>query len=52
MRIVFAMVDLAGELAGLQMGLGFATFSKPQKSSTAAVVSQYLGVLMSLLSWP
>ena len=49
MRIVFAMVDLAGELSGLQMGLGFASFFDPQKSSDSAVVSQYLGIMMTLV---
>ena len=49
MRIVFAMVDLAGELTGLQMGLGFASFFDPQNSTDTALISQYLGVLMTMV---
>ena len=29
MRVVFVAVEMAGELVGLQMGLGFATFFDP-----------------------
>ena len=46
MRIVFAAVDLAGELIGLQMGLGFATFFDPLHGNNAPVIAQ----LMSLLT--
>ncbi len=49
MRIVFAMVDLAGELTGLQMGLGFASFFDPQNSTDTALISQYLGIMMTLI---
>lgn len=49
MRIVFGMVDLAGELTGLQMGLGFASFFDPQNASDTALISQYLGILMTLI---
>lgn len=48
MRIVFTMADLAGELAGLQMGLGFASFFDPQSSNTSTVIAQYLGLLVGL----
>ena len=33
MRIVFVAVEMAGELIGLQMGLGFAIFFVPAKST-------------------
>ncbi|CAG4882188.1 flagellar export pore protein [Georgfuchsia toluolica] len=49
MRIVFAMVDLAGELTGLQMGLGFASFFDPQNAADTALISQYLGIMMTLI---
>lgn len=49
MRIVFAMVDLAGELAGLQMGLGFAAFFDPQNATSSSLVAQYLGILVGLV---
>jgi flagellar biosynthetic protein FliR len=49
MRIAFAVVDLAGELVGLQMGLGFATFFDPQTSASGAVVAQLFGTIAALL---
>ncbi len=49
LRIVFAAVDMAGELIGLQMGLGFATFYDPQSGSQTPVVSEFLGLLTTLL---
>jgi flagellar biosynthesis protein FliR len=48
MRIVFTMVDLAGELAGLQMGLGFATFFDPQHAASLPVIAQFLSLLATL----
>lgn len=48
MRIVFAAADIAGELIGLQMGLGFATFFDPQNANQSPVVSQFLGLLVIL----
>lgn len=47
-RVVFAAVELAGELASLQMGLGFASFYDPLASSFSPVVSQFLGMLTAL----
>jgi len=49
MRMVFTMVDVAGELAGLQMGLGFATFFDPQNAASVPIVSQFLGLLATLV---
>lgn len=49
LRIVFSAVDLAGELIGLQMGLGFATFYDPQSGAQTPVVSEFLGLLTTLL---
>jgi len=48
MRLVFTAVEMAGNLAGLQMGLGFASFYDPQHSANTAVVAQ-LASLMTLL---
>jgi len=48
MRIVFTSIEMAGNLAGLQMGLGFASFYDPQHSANTAVVAQ-LASLMTLL---
>jgi len=49
MRIAFSAVDMAGELIGLQMGLSFATFYDPQNSSQTPVVSEFLGLVATLL---
>ena len=48
MRIVFAGVDLAGELIGLQMGLGFAVFYDPQNSGQSPIVAELVGLLALL----
>lgn len=42
MRIVFAAIELAGELVALTMGLNFATFFDPQNHGASSVVSQFL----------
>ena len=48
MQVVFAAVDTAGELIGLQMGLGFATFFDPVRGNNAPVVAQLLSLLAVL----
>ncbi len=47
-RIVFSAVELAGELAALQMGLGFATFFSPHSDGSTLVVGRFLGLLATL----
>jgi len=47
-RIVFVAVEMAGELAGLQMGLGFATFFDPENAGQSPVVGQFLGIIATL----
>ena len=49
MRIVFASFEMAGHLAGLQMGLGFATFFDPQRGTQVQAVSTFTGLLALLL---
>lgn len=49
MRLAFAMVDVAGEIIGLQMGLGFATFFDPQHGTHTPVIAQFLGLLTTLV---
>lgn len=49
LRIVFAAVDVAGQLIGLQMGLSFAVFYDPTNASQSAVVSNFLGLLAMLI---
>lgn len=48
-RLVFTAAEMAGELIGLQMGLGFAVFYDPQHSGQMPVVGQFLGVVVTLL---
>lgn len=48
MRIVFAGIDLAGELIGLQMGLGFAVFYDAQNSGQSPIVAEFIGLLALL----
>jgi len=48
MRVVFAAVDVAGELIGMQMGLSFAVFYDPQNAAQSPVVAEVMG-LMALL---
>jgi flagellar biosynthetic protein FliR len=49
MRIVFTAVDAAGEVVGLQMGLGFASFFDPQSAAQTLVVARFLNLLATLL---
>ncbi|MBS3998581.1 MAG: flagellar biosynthetic protein FliR [Hydrogenophaga sp.] len=48
-RIVFASVELAGEVIGLQMGLNFAGFFDPATSSQSSTVGRFFGNTTMLL---
>lgn len=48
-RVILAAVEMAGQMIGLQMGLGFATFFDPQTSAQVPVIGQYLGLLAILV---
>jgi flagellar biosynthetic protein FliR len=48
-RIVFAAVEFAGELIGLQMGLNFAGFFDPATGGQTTAVSRFFGVTVSWL---
>jgi len=48
LRLIFTAVEMAGELAGLQMGLGFASFYDPLNSSYTPVVARWLGMIVAL----
>ncbi|PPC81199.1 MAG: flagellar biosynthetic protein FliR [Methylotenera sp.] len=48
MRLVFSAVDLAGQLIGLTMGLGFAQFFDPQTNGQSTALNQFL-VLLAML---
>lgn len=49
MRVVFAGFDLAGQIMGFQMGLGFATFYDPLSTTQTIVVSNFLTLIATLL---
>lgn len=48
-RVVFAAVEFAGELVGLQMGLNFAGFFDPATGGQTTAVSRFFGVTVSWL---
>lgn len=48
MRLIFNAVEMAGDLAGMQMGLGFASFYDPVNASYTPVIAQFLGVIAAL----
>ena len=47
-RIVFAAVEMAGEISSLTMGLGFATFFDPQSQGQSSAISQFMALLVSM----
>jgi flagellar biosynthetic protein FliR len=48
-RIVFAAVEFAGEVIGLQMGMNFATFFNPMSGGEETAVSRFYGVSIAWL---
>lgn len=48
-RLVFASVELAGEVIGLQMGLNFASFFDPASSAQVSAVGRFFGNMSLLL---
>ena len=48
-RVVFAAVEFAGEIIGLQMGLNFAGFFDPLSANTATATSRLFGTMVSWL---
>ena len=49
MRFVFAAVELAGDMIGMQMGLSMATFIDPQNSTQTPIVGSFLAIVASLI---
>lgn len=49
LRLVFSAIDMAGNMIGTQMGLGFATAYDPQSASQTAVISEFIGMLALLV---
>ena len=47
-RLIFNAVEMCGELVGMQMGLGFASFYDPLNASFTPVVAQFLGIIATL----
>lgn len=48
-RLVFAAVELAGEVVGFQMGLNFAAFFDPALNSQSSAVARFFSQMTSLL---
>ncbi|WP_133649598.1 flagellar biosynthetic protein FliR [Paraburkholderia flava] len=48
MQIVFAAIQATGDMIGLGMGLGFATFFDPQVNGSNVVVSRYMNTIAML----
>jgi flagellar biosynthetic protein FliR len=48
MRLIFTAVELSGDLMGMQMGLGFASFYDPVNSTNTQVIAQFLGIVAAL----
>lgn len=48
-RLVFAAIEMAGELVGLQMGLNFASFFDPVSNAQLSAVARFLVQISTLL---
>lgn len=48
-RIVFAAVEMAGEISSMTMGLGFATFFDPNSAGRSSAISQFLSLVATML---
>lgn len=48
MRLVFTAIEMAGDIMGMQMGLGFASFYDPVNSTNTQVIAQFLGIIAAL----
>lgn len=48
-RVVFAAIDVAGELAGMQMGLSFAILYDPQTAGQTPVITNFLTLIAMLV---
>ncbi|WP_373988511.1 flagellar biosynthetic protein FliR [Duganella sp. BuS-21] len=47
-RIIFAAVEMAGEISSLTMGLGFATFFDPNTQGRSSAISQFLSLVATM----
>lgn len=48
-RVVFAAVELAGEVVGFQMGLNFASFFDPSLNTQSSAVARFFGQMASFM---
>ncbi len=48
-RLMFAAIEIAGQLIAMSMGLGFASFFDPQSQGQTTAVSQFLMLLAMLI---
>jgi flagellar biosynthesis protein FliR len=48
MRLVFAAIEIAGEVASSTMGLGFATFFDPTTQGRSSAISQFLSLVATM----
>lgn len=48
-RVVFAAMELAGEVVGFQMGLNFAAFFDPSMNAQSSALGRFFGQLAALL---
>jgi flagellar biosynthesis protein FliR len=48
MRVVFAAIEMAGEVSSLTMGLGFASFFDPNTAGRSSAVSQMLTLVATM----
>jgi flagellar biosynthesis protein FliR len=48
-RVVFAAIEMAGEIVGLQMGLSFAGYIDPVSGGTGNVISRFFGTISVLM---
>jgi flagellar biosynthetic protein FliR len=48
-RLIFAAVELAGEVIGFQMGLNFAAFFDPASNNQSSAVARFYGQMTALL---
>lgn len=48
-RVVFASMELAGEVVGFQMGLNFAAFFDPSMNSQSSALGRFFGQMAALL---
>jgi flagellar biosynthesis protein FliR len=48
-RLVFAAIEFAGEIIGLQMGLNFAGFFDPLSAASATAASRFFGTMVAWL---